>query len=335
MKKTTSLLASLLILFIFMGCCSIMPVSARNYLQKTSSSITMMANQTETVILDPLGQQSTVQLTVTYTYGRFARPQGFPFPNRKMPTIINISISKQPDWCLLSLDRGSFEIPIQTFFLKKNQTKPLTVNLTMQCQNQSARANQANDIRFNVTAQQNGNIQSCQSVYNLSIAPDYFLRYTIITTSSRFITMEYGAEKNTTVILKNLGNSKTTFHIQPQTTSNLVNISFDHQQGMTEFSLDINEERNLTIMLKSSQIKGNPEAYTLLLNVTTHATDSPAVQGPTQDLILQVSLETPEKLNTTSFDTSIYLVYLAAFFIILPLVILLIYSRRKKTRHQS
>jgi hypothetical protein len=295
----------------------------------------LTVNQTGVMLLDPFGQETAVSLTVQYTYGRFARPTGFPFPNKKQPTNINITIEQQPEWCIVSLDRGIFEAPISTFFLKKNQTFNFSGNLTIQCINRSAQALQNSFIRLNVTAEVNGNIEASSLLYDIYVTPIRYLIFDTHLSSSPLITMEYGEEKNTTVTVTNLGNTKTKFRIEPTTPNDAFNVTFDQQPGYEEFILDINEEKQIHINLQSRINDDQNQLQILLFNITSQAAEDSSEQGPSQEVSLRVNLNAQaEKPDDISFEHVDFIVYIAGILIVLPIVLLLIISWRKNIKRR-
>jgi hypothetical protein len=336
MRRRVQLQTVLLLFIIALSSSTIFSVSARNYLQKTTSSIELSVNQTGVILLDPFGQQTKVNVTIHYTYGKLARPTGFPLPNRKQATPINISIDQQPSWCLVSLDIGSCEALISTFLLKKNQTFTFSAHLTIQCINQTARALQDGIIRLNVTAAANGNILTSSLFYDLRVSPTRFLLSQAIVNGSPLITMVYGEEKNTTLTVKNLGNTKTSYRIKPTTPSDVLNISFDKQPYAEDFVLDINEEKQILINLQSRTNEKQNQLQTLRFSITSEATDDSSDQGTPLNVALQVNLNAPtKKSGEFSFEHVDLIVIIAALLVVLPLIVVFILFLRKKKKRDE
>ena len=97
-------------------------VESRNYLLKTESSITIVTDTTDFGIVSPDGSEVSTNIAIIYEYGWFARPEGSPFPKKRMPTTINLTIDSMPDWCSVELDQGRFEASVDTFLFAKTRT---------------------------------------------------------------------------------------------------------------------------------------------------------------------------------------------------------------------
>jgi hypothetical protein len=336
MKRSIHIQTILLLVLLLLGSTTISVVSARNYLLKTSSSIDLTANQTGVILLDPFGQETTVTLNIQYTYGRFARPTGFPFPNKKLPTNISIAITQQPDWCHVSLDRESFEASITTFFLRKNQTLNFSANLTLQCSSSIARAFQESIVQLNVTAEANGNIQASSDTYEIRVAPTYYLLFIADWSSPTAMLMEYGEEKNTSINVQNLGNTKTKFRIESTNLNNTFNVTFDQQPDYEEFILDIKQEKQINITIQSHTYYKQNQELILWFNITSQAEEDSSEQGRPKNFQFFIELNASSKKSDNLFDEYVqFVILLVVILTVLPLVIFYVISRRKKTKKRK
>ena len=98
----------------------------RCYIFQTESSSEIISDE-DTILLNPF-ESKIIPLTIKYSYQRFARSEGFPFPNQKKPVKLNFTILEYPSWCIVSNDKGSYDIPINYFvtrltYLKVDQIK--------------------------------------------------------------------------------------------------------------------------------------------------------------------------------------------------------------------
>lgn len=335
MKRSSCIVIILLLCILLVGTIPTTVVSARNYLLKTYSSVNLTINQTGLILLDPFDQEKNITFTIQYDYGRFARPTGFPFTNRKLPTYIRISVIQQPEWCHVSIDKEDFEAPITTFLLKKNQTLYFSGNLSLQCYSTSAPALQESVVRLNVFAEPNGNIQTSSSIYGIPVAQTYFL-YFETKWGSRVMSMEYGEEKNTTITVLNHGNTKTKFKIESTSLNNMVNITFDEQSDSNEFILDIDQEKEINISIQSHTDSKQRQEVTLQFKITSEAAENPSVQGLSQIQALFIELNpSSNKSDDLFFGNEQLIIQIGVNLIVLLIGILLGISWRKKTKTKS
>ena len=306
-------------------------VLARDYIFQTQSSIKISSDEDDPISIDPFGLTRTIQLKISYTYNRLARPDGFPFPNRKLPTNINITIDEKPDWCLASIDRGSFEIPIKTFIFKKNETINLSTNITLQIINSKIDANTENNLGITVETNENGNIQSTSLMHSIKITPDPFLSIDSYLTPNSIINMFGGEERNITIKLKNNGNIQTKTKIESNNNFQFIELLIDGEKNFNEYITNIDKEKNISLNIRSFENITENQSILIIFNLTSFPSNDNLDDTFFDELQLEIKLnkniidDESEDLNLVNLIGII-----ALFLIILPIIIVYFYYRKNK-----
>jgi len=316
---------SLLLLFWLINIIFFMPsVESRNYILKTQSTVTIISDETDFGILIPDSSEVYTNLTVIYEYGRLARPEGFPFPRIKMPTIINLTIESMPEWCSVQLNQQRFEAEINTFFLPKTRTINFTTQIIAKIDSVSAPAFEEGIIKLNVTAEENGNIQSSSSSIEISITPDFIPSINVYTTNSSVDLMP-GEQTTALIMVKNNGNAKIVASIENTTSSDNIEITLPNEK-----TIEVNEEVSFSIPIKAleSDEKINI-SEDLMFIVTYYAYSDSTLLGEDIQFYILANIESKNN-DLISFDLIIILLIIAVISIIF-IIIFYLYYRRKSS----
>jgi hypothetical protein len=239
MKNNKVLSCFFLFFLLILNIGLIQTISAREYLLKTESAIEIIPEK-DKILIKPL-ETKTIPLTIKYIYGRLARQDGFPFPRQKKPVKMIINLTNQPQWCLVSIDQGSFEIPTKTFFIKKNEVITLKTNLTIQNINPHIPAFETCIIKCKIQTFQNGNIKPSSNAIEILIEIDKITDIEIDIDST--VDLFYGDEETLYLFLKNIGNLNLSCIISTEE-DNYLDIKYDKN-----VNLDINEGKIIPIII--------------------------------------------------------------------------------------
>ena len=286
-------------------------LSARNYLWTIESSLDMSIDTTTFEELTPDGAAETKEITISYTYERFARPQGFPLPNRKQPTAINLTISS-PEWCTATLDNDAVTIPVESFL--KRTTVNTTVTVTISATETAPAFNQGT-ITITADAQQNGNIKSSQASLSLTVIAAYESDIVVTTSNTTFSMME-GGSTNVTILVENKGNAK----INTQFTTTNINENLTVLLPTSTTIAMGNQQEFIIEIIASDDLEDNLEDI-VTIDVVTHAVDDPDQVTTTFSSSFDITVET-ENDSSDGLDLAPYVIGIA----ILGVVIILILS---------
>ena len=210
MPKGKQVLAYLLILFLLSPLVTLQPmVHARSYIIKTDSSLTLIATPDDLGILTTVDELTTGTLTILYQYGRWRMPQGFPFPNRKSPTTINLSVVSTPNWCSVTLENTTLEATISSSFrdFLQGSTINLSLTFTAKLTTSSAPAFTPGTITINASALQNGNINPSSTTLDIPVQPSFFPAIET-STSNTSLSLKPGETTNITLSVTNKANAQ-------------------------------------------------------------------------------------------------------------------------------
>lgn len=315
-KKTLTIIFFCLLIFNIVTIIS----QARPYILKTNSSISLSSDNTDLGIVIPESGNATMNIMIKYEYNKFARPIGFPLPNRKTPTTISISVESKPSWCEINLDNYQFNAPIGSF-LKKG-TVNFNTTLTATIPQQSATAFSEEKIVLNATAQKNGNIVASSTLYELTISPGFIpnLEYSFL---NRSITLKTGEEGNVSLFLKNKCNSKINVEISANTTEELIGIGLPSIE-----SLDVGDEITIPISLKVYSIKStNSKNVSVELFLNYYSIDDPSTKFATIDSPNSFYVLISDDSDVV--DLTPFVIGIAIIFIVLYIIITIIIWRRR------
>jgi len=303
--------------------CSFSPhstVQARTYLFTTESSLNLSANPSDLGTLLPLDTVKVSTVSFTYNYGRFARPIGFPFPNRKTPTNISVSIVSLPTWCSATLSKTTFEVPIQGFF--QPGQSGYTFTLSTQIISSSAPAFQQGIITIGAVAEQNGNINPASALINISLEPA-FLPSISVSASNSSLELQSSEEKNVTITVKNTGNANIIAEITPNSNASIeitsLSVEKEIAKGTQEsFSFSIKNNETTIKKIKQDQLKFTVSYYAVLDQTKS---------GTPLDVIVTLELY-PSKDDEGKVDLTPFVIGIVIVFIILYLIFTLLIRKR-------
>jgi hypothetical protein len=293
----------------------------RDYLLKTKTTLTVTADTDNFGIIKP-GTTLNTNITITYEYGRLARPKGFPFPKKRTPTTINLTITT-PKWCTPQLNQGHFEIDVETFIVPKTKTENLSAKLTIKVDDLNAPAYEEGTITIKATAEENGNIQPSSAIYEIKITPG-FTPGIEATLSNKSISLKPGEEKNISIHVKNKSNYKIIANLTTTTLENL-NVTLP-----TPTTIEIDEKTTFPIKIKATEKQINVNE-TITFTVSYHAYDHPEATGTPINITLKTQIKSKKTAETTLALPAIIAI-IATILVFLPP--LLIYMRHlKKEKH--
>lgn len=298
---------------------------ARNYLLTTQSSITIEVDISNFGVVTP-GREVSTNITIIYEYGRLARPEGFPFPKKRMPTTINLTIESIPEWCSIKLDQGRFEVPVDTFLLDKSRTINLSVQLTARIDSLSAPAFERGTIRLNATAKQNGNILPSSVEYDIVIEPQ-FIPAIDVNIINRTIDLKPNGTKIFNVFIKNQGNARIIASLDYNKTDlEYLDISIPEEKP-----IDINEEITFPITIKAKKPgKEVDVTENIKFSISYHAFSDSTLEGRTLYLTIFANIE-GEKTDSISIDFAPIIAVIAIILIVaLLLIIYVFYVKRRR-----
>ena len=293
---------------------------ARPYILKTNSSISLSSDNNTLSNVMPISGFATKTIEIKYEYNKFARPIGFPLPNRKNPTTISLSVENKPNWCEITLDNYSFNAPIGSFLKKGTVYFNTTLNATI-TQN-SVTAFSEGGIVLNATSKKNGNIVASSTLYELTISPGFIpmIDYSIFNKS---IILRSGEEKNISLFVKNEGNSKIIVEIN-------ANMSKNNTLGLgitSPITLDMDEEKIIPISLKATSLK-NDESKNVSIEMTLqyHSINAPNTIFST--INNPISFNVLINYDSDVVDLTPFVIGIAIVFVILYFIFTIIVWRR-------
>ena len=300
-------------------------VEARSYLFETDSSISIIADTNDFGIVSIEGEPVSIDIIIVYEYGRFARPEGFPLPNNRIPTKINLTLESLPNWCTVELDQDYFEVPIETFILQKNKTVNLTAKITASITSKKAPAFEEGLILLNVTAEKNGNVISSNAELEITLKPD-FNQEILISQSNKTIELSSGQEKNFSLIIKNNGN----IDIIPEISYNITDSEYFEVIIPESSIINVDEEKTILINIiakKSNESLNVTEKMSF--NISYHASGYKNVKGTNQVVLIDVTVIN-EVNSEISIELATIILVIALIILIVPLLILLYIYMKKK-----
>jgi len=296
------------------------PAQARNYIFTTDSTLSLSTEKTDLGIL-PIDQTTTTEITITYEYGRFARPEGFPFSGRKQPTMINLSIDDKPDWCNAVITYDSNLAGIGSFFSagKINLTANLVVSLFS-----NATAFTDETITIKAEAAQNGNINPSSDTIDISFQAEYIPVISSMVEDSN-IQVDAGNSTNITINVKNPSNAA--IYAQVKTTS-LDNNNFEItiSSGST---IDIGQEKNFLIKIKTNESIDEKINKSLALIIEFYPIEDESLIEDRSIGLIHIEVN-PIKSDSDFVDLVPYVVGIAVVFVILYLIFTLIVFKRRR-----
>ena len=118
--------------------------------------------------------------------------------------MINLSIESIPIWCNVFLNQGSFTVPIDRFFT--GGTVSISTQLNVNIPLLDAPAFENGIIYLKAEAEENGNILSSETEFEITIIPD-FIPLIESRISDDLIELKPGENKNISISVKNKSNS--------------------------------------------------------------------------------------------------------------------------------
>ena len=312
----------ILIIIILLQIGTISSIPARNYLLKTESTLDLISDE-EKIILKPFVEQ-VIPISIIYTYGRLARPEGFPIPSNKIPVAVNFSILENPDWCIISKDKGSFEIPISTFLLKKNESINLLSNLTIQIINTNIPAFKTGIIKCKVVSTENGNIKSSEAFLNVTIQVDMLPILELDVNQS--IELKYGEEKEVQFYLENKGNLNLSCDVSLVEVNDNLNVSFNKS-----IILPIGEKKGIPVHITNKTKENVNKTVYQKFQVIVNASDDESLKNIlNKDFEIEINLIKQTLKEDEDNGLLSILIYVVIILIIIPIVLLIFYYRKKR-----
>lgn len=319
-------LKKLLILFIFSSLLVLSLsafVQARQlpYLVKTDSTLTISSDNSDFGILTPISETATTTLSIRYEYGMFARPDGFPFPNRKSPTSIALSVNS-PKWCEVEIKQQEFEAKIGNVLQKKSIVFNTTISTKVT--SESVVAFSKGKITINATAMKNGNIEGSNATFQFTISPDFVpkLNYNL---SNNSIILKPREETNISLFVQNNGNSK----IKVEITSNVTNKDPIIVIIPTDFQIDLKENKEINIGVAALSLENNSKKnISVCLNLTYYSVNDPSDNKITMciPVSFDVIIDEEDFVDLTYYVIGIF----AAFLILFIIISIIIWIRRRE-----
>lgn len=318
-------LKKFLILFIFsvLIILSLSPlIQARPYLLTTNSSLTISSDNSDFGIILPNSGTVTRNITVRYEYGNLARPKGFPFPNSKSPTSIELAVMDEPSWCEVEIEDQDFEADIGNVLQKKSIIFNTTVSAEIT--SETIAAFSEGTIVINTTAMKNGNIVGSYATYEFTISPDFIPKITYFLSNSSF-SLKAGEQTNLSLFMKNDGNSKIKVEVESNNTmGDLIQISLPSD-------VEIEAGKNKSLIIKLSALpKENTtkENVSVCLNLTYYSTEAPSNKKITMcvPVAFEITITDEEFIDLTYYVLGIF----AAFLIIFIIISVIVWVRRRE-----
>lgn len=294
---------------------------ARSYLINTESSLTLTSSNINLGTLMPESEVATSEITIKYDYGRLARPQGFPIPNRKEPTTITLAIESMPSWCEVSLDKSEFQAPIGSFLQKG--TIDFNTTLTAKILPLNVTAFSQGKIVFNATAVKNGNILGSSNSIELIISPDFVPGFDYFL-SNRSIMLEVEEEGNLSLYVENDGNSDIIVEITANITEeDIIAVGFP-----TPRTIKVGEQDIIPISIKTYTIKNDTSKnleVQLILNYSP--VNDPTIEYIVADAALSFNVSVSD--DSDFIDLTPFVIGIVVVFIVLYFIFTLIVRRRR------
>jgi hypothetical protein len=308
-KKNLVIFILFLLLLVNIFCYS---SQARSYLFNTDSSLTLISSNISLGTLMPEDEVATSEITIKYEYGRLARPQGFPIPNRKETTTITLAIESMPSWCEVSLDKSEFQAPIGSFLQKGNiefnttlTAKILPVNVTAFSQGK---------IVLNATAVKNGNVMGSSNSIELTISPD-FLPGLVHYLSNQSLMLDAEEEANLSLFVENKCNSDIIVEISANISKkDIVAVGFPTPRTIKLGEQDIIPISIRTFTIKNDTSKNVDVQLFLSYRPLGESAIEYNVEGPSLSFFVVVSEES-DYIDLTSFVIGIVVVFIVLYFI--------------------
>jgi hypothetical protein len=289
----------LLIIILFLALIEMFNVgfSVEGYIFKTESHLSIFAENFGTI---KPGEKVSSDITISYKYGKFARPEGFLF--KREPTTITLSV-KAPEWCSFELNKGYFEVEIVTSFV------PRTVNLSARISirvDTNAPGFEEGKIILEARAEENGNIESSSANCELSVKVG-FVPGIEVRLSNSSLNLKVGERKNLSLYVRNKSNSKIVANISLLNESNL------EIYLPKEKSIDPDEEVPFLINLRARETN---RGENLTFITSFYAYNHPEFKGTPALSTLEVSVKGKEE--EPGFPLPLLIIAILA--VILPLV---------------
>ena len=298
-------------------------LQARNYIWGVESSLALSADTSGFMELTPSVALQSSTITISYTYPSFSRPEGFPLPNRKTPTMINLSIIDAPSWCTATLEEDSFTIPIGSFFKGNmvNETTTLSVAVS-----DNAPAFSEKQITIQAVAATNGNVQGSEATVTISISAAY-VPSVETSVSNTTLSMKPGESKKIAVNVKNNGNANIRAQLSAENVNDSLTVNIP-----TATTISKNQDVNFTIDISASESLEEKLVQTIVIDILTYATDDTTQEPTTYQVSFQVSV-TPEEAENDILDLEPYVLGIALLGILIILVVsFVVVIRRRQLR---
>jgi hypothetical protein len=308
-------------------------VHARSYIIKTDSSLTLSATPNDLGILTTLDESTTGTLTILYRYGRWRMPQGFPFPNRKLPTTINLSVISSPNWCSVTLENTTLEATVPSSFrdFLQGSTINLSLTFTAKLTTSSAPAFTPGTITINASALQNGNINPSSTTLDIPVQPGFFPAIET-STSNTSLSLQPGKATNITISVTNKANAQILAEVTILSIpSEYVNIILP---GLK--TIDIDEEKRFQILFETNQsVDENIQNQTIILSIQYHAINDESATGTPVDIPLTVDILKTDLDEENVVDLLPFVIGIVVIFIVLYVIFTIISWRRNRYKHIS
>jgi hypothetical protein len=294
---------------------------ARNYFIPSTSKLTISSDNNDLGIVTPISEEITKNIQIKYDYGRWARPKGFPRPNSKESTSIEVSIFQQPSWCEISFDETQFSAPIGNML----QAGSVTFNATLIAKITDATADAFNEgnIIVNATAEENGNIAASYTTYELTIAPDFVpsVYYTLSNTS---ISLKPGENTNLSIFVENKGNSK----IEVEITSNISDYDPITINLPNKDQIDVKNNIEFPISITAlSNDNATNKSINVCVNITYYSVSDPNVNKITACIPVTFDIVITDE---DFVDLTIYVIGIFAAFIVIFLILTVVFWIRRE-----
>jgi len=291
-------------------------IQARPYLLTTNSTLTITSDNSDFGLVIPNSETVTRNITVIYEYGNLARPKGFPFPNSKSPTSIELAVMDGPSWCELEIKNQDFKADIGNVLQKKSITFNTTISAEITSETIAAFSEET--IIINATAMKNGNIIGSYATYEFTISPDFVPKITY-SLSNNSISLNVGEQTNISLVVQNDGNSKIKVEVESNNSmGDLIQISLPPD-------VEIETGKNKSLIIKLSALtKENTtrENISVCLNLTYYSTEAPNDKKINMcvPFALEITITDEEFIDLTYYVIGIFAAFLIIFIIISVLV---------------
>ncbi len=321
-KSRVGLTTLLVLLFIINM--SVLTVQARPYLFTTDSSLSLSASPTDLGLISPGTGEADSTLTITYAYGRFARPAGFPLPNRKTPTSIMLAVESSPTWCEVTIDALEFSAQIGSFV--QSGSVDFTANISAQIPAADTLANQQGIIVVNVSAAQNGNILSSTQQIELTVTSGFIpaIDYTISNTTFELHPNE---QQITTLQIENTGN--TPLYVEAKvdhTHTEIFDITIPEPQ-----MLDVDQDASISVTI-SARDNENLSSQRLHVNVSLDyfAVENHSAAGASEKIPLTIEFMVTAEDEADLIDLAPFVIGIFGAFLVLYLLFWIVSRRRRQ-----